>query len=226
MKKCFITVAIGDRFKELAKLTSPLMLDYCMQHNYDFVQLHTNHGHFSPAWARHEYEKLLHSYDIVFYSDTDTVFMPNIPDIISLPELKTLDFDVAGSKEVISDWHKRGFESYAKRAGLKPLNIKKLSQIYICSGCVILTKGFLKYYDEPRFPEVDAEVFRDQNALNYAIQIGRVTVKAFPKGVAGCPYLYCKPDEIKYIRHFNLSMNPNHPEHYAEMIQFIKGLKK
>lgn len=226
MKKCFITVAIGDKFKEVAKLTTPLMLNYCMTHNYDFFQLHNNYNHTGPAWARHDLRHLLDKYDLVFYSDTDTVFIPGSPDLITLPELDKLDFDVAGTPEPIQSFHLLDLKDYIEKSKLPTLDFRTHQHPYICSGCILLTKGFLKYYESPKLPEIDGIKFRDQNALNYAIRSGKVRAKKFPHGVAGCPYLYHNPEDIKYIWHFNLAMNKNYPHYYRRMITFIRQVNE
>jgi hypothetical protein len=224
MKKCLLTAAIGKRFQDLSKLTSPLMLNYAIEHDYDFIQLNSLHGHIAPTWVRHEIKRLLDFYDYVFWADTDVVFTKTAPDVLKLPGLDTGDWDVAGAPERMEPCHTGWLNDYIKAAKLKEINIDK-NIPYLCAGCIIVSKGFKKYYSEPAFPEIQAGIVNDQNALNYAIQIGRISAKTFPIGFASCPYLFRKPGEkIEHIWHFNCAMSD--PHHYKVMMDFIDSLKE
>ena len=165
------------------------MLDYCITNNIDFVCLTNKHKHLSPAWTRLECEKLLKHYDYVLYCDSDVLIKKdskNIFDVINYND----EWDIMAAYNHIyygSGVHvpvprdfsfKKYVNSYCEKANLK--NQDYTGDFYVCSGCVIYSKGFMKYFDL-KLPEIDVS-YKDQEALNYSIVSGKIKCTEIPQG--------------------------------------------
>jgi hypothetical protein len=197
IRVCFLAVSVksdkakkGD-VKDLSCITIPLMIEYCKKYNYDFVLL-TNQGeHFSPYWTRLDCKYLLKYYDYVVYCDIDVMVRKNSPNLI---ELMNLEDDWAVAALNVNNKKERSFRETQVEKRLEQLNryvmtaklppVEWRTDLYVCSGCVIYSKYFLKYFEEPVLPEVCYTIrsIQDQNALNYAILSNKIKFTPLPPG--------------------------------------------
>lgn len=189
-KTCLLTVSVGKVFKELSKITYPFMVNYCLQHDIDYVHLTNKHEHLSPAWTRLECKSLLKHYDYVLYCDSDVLIKTGSPNVFSMLEYNS-NWDICSSyhhrycgsrtemRNVPPDTYKKCVFKYCDTAGVPRPNYD--GEFYVNSGCVVYSKGFLKYFDFPNIPETDIS-YKDQDALNYAILINRIKCSELPKG--------------------------------------------
>lgn len=86
-----LTIAIGDYYQELAKVTHPTLKDYSAKIQADFLSLdNVDISNTTPHWEKFIIYDLLKAYDRIIYLDTDLVvrsFTPNLFDIVPIEQL-------------------------------------------------------------------------------------------------------------------------------------------
>lgn len=81
MKKIIVTIAIGDRYKEISKITHPLMREYARKCGAEFLCWDNAEGHTSPHYQKLEIHDLFNDYDRVLYLDTDILIRADAPNL-------------------------------------------------------------------------------------------------------------------------------------------------
>ncbi len=87
MKTAIVTIAIGSRYQELAKLTHPTLKAYADKIGADFVVIDKQSN--TPHWEKFQLYDLLVKYQRIIYLDTDLIVREDCPNLFDLvPETK------------------------------------------------------------------------------------------------------------------------------------------
>jgi len=172
MKKAIITLAIGEAFGEMGKITHPLMKRYADKCNADFIVL--DEIKLQDQLKLLTYEKfqvhdyLNNQYDQIVFIDTDIVVLPNSPDLFDMVPSDTF----AASNE----------ELYSMSGPHKEITQKVLGNInwtapYFNSGVMVIGKIHAGSFN-PVNPLIkawtshsgnDDHVMSDQPIINYLV---------------------------------------------------------
>ena len=87
MKKAIVTVCIGNRYEEIAKITHPTIKQYAEKIGAEFIVI--NQPSRYPHWEKFELYNLLIKYNRIIYLDTDIIVRDDCPDLFEMiPETK------------------------------------------------------------------------------------------------------------------------------------------
>jgi len=171
-KTAVITLAIGDHFEEMGKITHPLMRAYAEKCNSDFIVISEPKLQDQIGLVTYEkfqlYDYLDGQYDQVLFIDTDIVVSPDSPNLFLKFDPKTF----AASNE----------ETYSMAQKHKKITQKQLGKIswkypYFNSG-VMLISPYHRHIFDPTGETLtkwinnrdnDDHVMSDQPILNYMI---------------------------------------------------------
>ena len=82
MKKLVLTIAIGDEYQQIAKLTHPTLKAYAKRIGADFHSINeTRISKTSPHWEKFQIYDWLKEYDRIIYIDTDIIVRDDTPDL-------------------------------------------------------------------------------------------------------------------------------------------------
>ena len=87
MKKAVVTIAVGERYTEMAKVTHPTLKAYADKVGAEFIVIDTPTE--TPHWEKFKLYELLIKYNRIIYLDTDLIVRDDCPDLFELiPESK------------------------------------------------------------------------------------------------------------------------------------------
>ena len=94
MKRCVLTIAIGDDYKKIALLTHPSIKEYASKINADFISVEQCNTS-TPHWEKLvQIYHLLNQYERIIYVDTDLIIRDDCPDLFDIvPENQLGAFD-------------------------------------------------------------------------------------------------------------------------------------
>ena len=213
---------IGSYFKKIGSVSEPAMKCYCKKYEIDLIKLEELFEHLDPAWVRLECEKFLKEYDYVIYIDADVLIKENSPNILDFINEDTDSWDIYGFNETHTPKQKfvDRIYKYAENIGYDTSLLNYDGSYYINSGCVVYNKGFLRYFEEPRLPEINTGNYKDQVALNFAIASGRIRYKELPPSF-GASFTRDSYNDDRYFVHF---MGEPRDERKATVIKmFVDG---
>lgn len=84
MKTVVVTIAAGELYTDIAKLTHPTIKAYADKIGADFLVWTDNGTHRIPHYRKLDIGGLLNDYDRVLYVDTDIIIRPDSPNIFDL----------------------------------------------------------------------------------------------------------------------------------------------
>ena len=85
MKCLVLTIAIGQEYTQIARLTHPSIQAYTLRIGADFLCLdHTGLADTTPHWEKFQIAPLLDHYERILYLDTDLIVRDDCPDIFQL----------------------------------------------------------------------------------------------------------------------------------------------
>ena len=167
-----LTLAIGNDYQQMAKITHPVIKKYAKKIGADFKCIDTQTtSKTSPHWEKFQIYDLLNRYDRILYIDTDIIIRDDCPNLFDIvPKYKLGMFNEASwtdrSKELIIDICKQ----YGKT--LPDWNGK-----YYNSGMIVLSKQHKYLFKKP-----DKEVFSfyEQSYLNMMIALEKPLMYELP----------------------------------------------
>ena len=83
-KYAVVTIAIGDYYQKLAKTTHPLIKNYTIKINADFIVWKDSGNWTLPHYRKLDIKDLLHKYDRVLYIDTDILIRDDAPNLFDI----------------------------------------------------------------------------------------------------------------------------------------------
>ena len=156
-----LTIAIGDLYNRIGKLTHPSLKAYAKKIGADFLCISKPKiSQTSPHWEKFQIFELFNKYDRVLYVDTDIIIRDDCPDLFELiPETKLGMFKESPfterPKEIIFD--------VCRQYGIE---LEKWSGDYYNSGIMMISKRHRKYFKKP---ELEISNFFEQSYINTII---------------------------------------------------------
>lgn len=78
-----LTIAIGSLYQEMAGITHQSIIRYAAKIGAEFKVI-TDQKHLSPHWEKFRVYDLLNEYERIAYIDTDTLILPDCPDLFKI----------------------------------------------------------------------------------------------------------------------------------------------
>src|SRR3989344_5409820 len=83
--KAIVTIAIGEEFSKMAKLTHPAMRKYAQRVEAEFIVIDSfDTSSQTPHFAKYRLYELLKTYQRILYIDTDALIVSKCPDLFKL----------------------------------------------------------------------------------------------------------------------------------------------
>jgi hypothetical protein len=104
-----LTIAIGENYERMSKLTHPILKQYADKIGAEFLVINEkNIAETTPHWEKFQIKELLDKYDRIIYFDTDIIIRPDCPSLFDIvPENQIGMFNEGSftdrSKELIID---------------------------------------------------------------------------------------------------------------------------
>ena len=172
MKNLILTIAIGENYQKIAKITHEFIKKYAEKINAEFLCIDTQKISLTtPHWEKFQIYNLLNEYDRILYIDTDIIIRDDCPDLFKeVPENKLGMFNEAPwtdrSKELMIDICKQ----YNK-------TLPQWNGKYYNSGVIVLSKRHKYLFKKP-----DKEIFSfyEQSYLNMIIALEKIQMRELP----------------------------------------------
>lgn len=161
MKKAVVTVSIGDRYAEIAKLTHPTLKAYAEKVGAEFVSIDQPSNR--PHWEKFKLYELLIKYNRIIYLDTDMIVRGDCPDLFEIiPEDKLGIFNEGRFSSRLASLEE-AFREYEQ-----PFP-EKYNGTYYNTGVMVLSRKHRPLFKTPA-KVVDLGMF-EQGYLNMKIML-------------------------------------------------------
>jgi len=198
MKYLVLTIAIGDNYTELAKITHPSIKAYSERINSDFMVIDKPYD--LPHWNKFEIFKLLTKYDRIIYFDTDLVIRsdcPNLFEIVPEYELGVFNEGVFVHDRIIS----------LKQAAEKfEIDVNLTSPDYYNTGVMVVSRNHRNIFKKPQ--QVFNTGYFEQDYIN--LQILKQKVK-----MCDLHYRYNRMSFLDTQRILGMPRHDSYIIHYA-----------
>lgn len=192
MKKIIFTIAIGEHYDKLSKITLPHMADYARRVNATLMCLHEPiYKVANPAWSKLYIKGILdmEKPDIMAYIDIDCVIRENTPDIFAEWDGRFAAYDEATPDNLRLDLITHYGCLMSKL--VKPKN-------YFNTGVFLCGPQHRELFNKP---DSFIDSFWEQTYINLRIAETKTEVKLLDRNWNACDRTVPIPDTC-YIRHF------------------------
>lgn len=161
-----LTIAMGDAYERMAKLTHPNIKAYAKKIGAEFMCIDKSAiAKTSPHWEKFQIHDLLEEYDRILYLDTDMIIRDDCPNLFDeVPEGKLGMFNEAS-------WTDRSKELMIDIARKYETTIPKWDGKYYNSGVMVISRVHKYLFRKPREEHFS---FYEQSYLN--MQIARLEI--------------------------------------------------
>jgi hypothetical protein len=164
MKLAIVTVAIGDNYAALAKMTHPTLRAYAERIGADFIVIdRTKIAETSPHYEKFQIYDLLNVYHRIIYLDTDLIVREDCPNLFDIVEPRSLGMFDEGA---IMD----RTQAMAQACADYQTEIKNWDGRYFNTGVMVISRTHKEIFKKPA---KEIWNFYEQSYIN---------VKAFEKG--------------------------------------------
>lgn len=158
MKTAVVSIAIGDLYKEIAKISHLKFKKYAKKIHADFVAITEEKivSAPSPHWSKLHFNDLLLKYDRLIYFDTDILIRDDCPDLFGIvPENQIAMFNEAPYTDRTQSFIEicRKYNKY----------FKNWDGSYYNTGVIVMSKEHRKVFKTPEF---FVEDFYEQSYIN------------------------------------------------------------
>ena len=163
MKKLVLTIAIGDDYQRMAKITHNSIKAYAEKVGADFKSIdETSISKTTPHWEKFQIYNLLNEYDRILYIDTDIIIRNDCPDLFKrVPDDKLGMFNEA-------PWTDRSKELMIDICKQYNVTLPKWNGKYYNSGVIVISKRHKYLFKKP---EKEIFSFYEQSYLNMKIAL-------------------------------------------------------
>ncbi len=163
MRKAVVTLCVGERFGELAKITHPFQRAYASKIEADHVVISERKFKTEViCYEKLQIKELLQTYDRILYLDTDIIVKPNCPDLFSLIPLGWFGAFSEGA------WLDRtgAIEIGCRQFIYQHSILKKWEKRYFNAGVMVVDKSHRHVFGKP---DVFHNNFEDQTWMNIQV---------------------------------------------------------
>jgi lipopolysaccharide biosynthesis glycosyltransferase len=144
MKKLVLTIAIGDKYQQMALITHPFIHGYASKIGADFHAITRSMISLTtPHWEKFRIHDLLDQYDRIIYLDTDIIVKPDCQDLFE-----------------IVPYHQIGAYNEGR-------HFARSRQDYWNTGVMVLSKHHRDLFTPPAIMAGDINTFFEQDTLNH-----------------------------------------------------------
>jgi hypothetical protein len=157
-KTAVMTIAIGDEYQVLAKLTHPIIKNYADRINSDFIPItESNISHSTPHWEKFIIYDLLNKYERIIYFDTDLIIRDDCPNLFE--EVNHMDFG-AFNEAPFTPGRQSALAQACQEYGIR---IDKWKGTYWNTGVMVISRPHKEAFKKP---EKESFNFFEQSYLN------------------------------------------------------------
>lgn len=169
MKKLVLTIAIGDEYSRMRKLTHPAIERYAKKINADYMCIDKKTvSETSPHWEKFQIYDLLNKYDRIMYLDTDILVRDDCDDLFGIVPQDSLGmFNEA-------PFTNRSMELMIDICKKYNITLPDWNGKYYNSGVMVISKDHRELFKKP---EIEHFSFYEQSYLN--MMIAHLEIKMF-----------------------------------------------
>lgn len=161
MKNCVLTIAVGDTYERMAKLTHPAIKSYADKIEADFVTI-TESTTSTPHWEKfNAIYSLLNKYERIIYVDTDIIIRDDCPNLFDI--VPTLDLGLFNEMPFTGGTRSISLIDSCKDYGII---LKSWDHKYYNTGVMVVSRRHKQMFKKP---EKEAFSFYEQGYLNAKI---------------------------------------------------------
>lgn len=169
-RRALVTIAVGDAYHKIARLTHPTLRAYSERIGADFIVIDESTCS-TPHWEKFRLYDLLGRYDRVIYLDTDIIVRPDTPDLFDIvPDQALGVFNESPFTPDRSNALVRACEDY-------DLTVRDWDGKYFNTGVMVLSRYHRYLF---RKPEKETFNFFEQSYLNAIIAAEETTIFSLP----------------------------------------------
>lgn len=145
MKTAVITVCIGQKYEEMAKLTHPTLKAYATRIGADFIVIDKRAypNEVPIGYEKLQFKKYLETYDRMIQMDTDLIVRPDTPSLfLFVPEGQIGAFNE-------SEWIPLRLKEFKEGIKAFGLSAPKFEKQYYNTGVMVFDKSHAALFDEP-----------------------------------------------------------------------------
>jgi lipopolysaccharide biosynthesis glycosyltransferase len=158
MKNAVVSIAIGDYYKKIAKISHPRFQEYAQKIKAEFVPIFKNIIKNSPSahWNKLFFNDLLLEYDRLIYFDTDILIRDDCPNLFDIiPENRIAMFNEAP--------YVNRYSAFIETCNAYKKYFKDWEGEYYNTGVIVMSKEHRKIFKTPDF---FVENFYEQSYIN------------------------------------------------------------
>lgn len=166
-QRAVVTIAVGDTYRQMARLTHPSLKAYAEKIGADFIVINESHRT-SPHWEKFQLYNLFERYERILYLDTDLLVRDDTPDIFELiPPQKLGMFNEA-------PWTDGRHQSMVDACRDYGFFVPDWDGRYFNTGVIVASHCHRYLFKKP---EKEIFNFYEQGYLNAVIGHGRIPVQ-------------------------------------------------
>ena len=158
-KRVVLTIAAGDFYQDLSKITHPTLKAYADRIKADFIVWTETKGYQPPHYKKLEIKKLLDEYERILFIDTDILIRDDAPDLFDIVKEDELGIFEEGQ---FTDRYYPTLEFMAQ-VGFDP---KKWDKKYYNTGVMVISQSHKELFE---LPPIQVNHFGEQTYLNVKI---------------------------------------------------------
>lgn len=165
-KRLVLTIAVGDAYQQLAKLTHPTLRRYAESIGADFLSIDES-SLSTPHWEKFQIFDLLNRYERIIYLDTDMIVRDDCPDLFEkVPQNYLGVFDEAP----FTDGRVSAMQDALKQYGE---TLPDWNGRYYNTGVMVISRGQKYLFKKP---DSEESSFYEQGYLNMKIAKDKVWI--------------------------------------------------
>ena len=167
MRNAVVTLTIGERYTELAKLTHPILKAYADKIGAEFVVIDKDHG--LLHWEKYQIYNLLMIYNRIIFFDTDIIIRddcPNLFDLVPYDEIALFNEGRYDNRYNAVNETVKAYEA----------DLKEWDGTYYNTGTIVLSRYHMELFKDPIIKDVP---YVEQSFLNLRILLDPVKWKVF-----------------------------------------------
>lgn len=158
-KHLVLTIAVGDAYQKLAKLTHPTLRRYAERIGADFLSIDESSSS-TPHWEKFQIFDLLNRYERIVYLDTDLIVRDDCPDLFEkVPQSYLGMFNEAPFTDGRASAMQDALNQYEE-------TLPDWNGLYYNTGVIVISRGHKYLFKKP---DREESSFYEQGYLNIKI---------------------------------------------------------
>jgi len=172
-KIAIVTIVIGEKYQEIAKLTHPTLKKYAEKIGAEFVVLEDETNY--PHWQKFRLFELLTKYRRIIYLDTDLIIREDCPNLFNIVPDDKLGIFEEGKFSPRGGYLQKAMEIYN-------IPLEKWKDIYYNTGVMVISRYHAQLFNYKLTEEImkPRNFLGEQTFLNLRMQIEKIETFDIP----------------------------------------------